>query len=120
MNAEPLRALFLHDAVSVKKLFSRQTIFRFLRRTDNFIAAPQRTRIVPEADSFRQTDLAVDKLNMGDIVQIQHRAHLFRLDIFLNGCFIGSEHDLFSGNAYFFAENQLSHRTAVPAESFFL
>ena len=65
-------------------IYDEQAIRENARRlTAAFSWAPEFQEYFAVNDSFRQTDLAVDKLNMSNIVQIQHRAQFFRLDIFL-------------------------------------
>ena len=74
--------------------------------------------IVAQADLFRQSAVRGEKINVGNIIQIDDRVHAAGFFVFFGQRFVGREHDFISGKARRARQHQLRNGRAVHTAAF--
>ena len=118
VQPEMLDPLVFHRAIALDELLLGESVLGFLGFPDDRVSLAKRAGIVAKAEKFRQPDVFFQIGDVTDVIQVDNCAQLLGFLILLIGGVIGGEHDVLSGKAYFFRENQLREGAAVGAESF--
>ena len=101
MKPEFFRALFLQDPVRVRDLLRCHAVLCISRVIHNIIAdLKQSARVITAADRLRNMpDSLFQKINMGDIIQIDNCSQLIRKNKIFRRSIIGGKHNVMSCHA---------------------
>ena len=121
MQAEGGHALLLQDPEAFLQLGMREAVFRLTRVSHDRIADGETSSgIVAQADTFRNTSVGPQQLDIGDIVQVDKRPKCPGLGKLLRRHGVRAEDNLFPGKPACFRQGQFSGRRAVQSASFLL
>ena len=114
MQAKLLNAFALQNADGLEDLRAGHAIFGVPGMPHAGVANMQLAAgIVAQADFFRNAAVALEKFDMGNIVQIDNRAQLARVYIVLGGRHIGREHDVVALEAHGLGQHKFRNGSAI-------
>ena len=83
MDTEFLHASVAQNAEAFKELLRRKAVFGVGRIVHNRVADGETAGVITAADFFRQTGQLVQKIDMREVVKVDGRAQLARIEIIL-------------------------------------
>ena len=121
MNTEFLCSFCFQDLKCFKELFCGHTVFCISRVIHDIVADfKESTRIVTAADGLRNiSDGFFQKINMGNIIQVDDCSQFCCILIFLCRCGIGREHNISSLASHRLRKHQFGHGGTVTSTSIF-
>ena len=119
VETEAFNAALLRDFIRLNELIMRETVFCFLRASDDVVACNACSRVVTEGKHFREAGVLFEVVDMGYVVEVYDSTKLNGTLKFICRSVVGGEHNVFAPDVCHMGELEFSNGGAVRACAFF-